>query len=113
MDISGVKENLVPKSLHPSPTSQSTHLQITWSNGEVYELPYYDLRFLCPCAGCVDEMTGRRTLQKEGPNAIDKQIRPTQITPVGRYALQFTWSDGHATGMYHFDRLYEICKTPH
>jgi DUF971 family protein len=31
------------------------------------------------------------------------------VTPVGRYALQFTWNDGHATGIYHYDRLYELC----
>ena len=64
------------------------------------------LRQLCPCAGCVDELTGVRTLR---PEAVDEGVYPTAIHYVGRYALQFVWSDGHSTGIYTFDRLRERC----
>ena len=39
--------------------------------------------------------------------AID--VKPRGAEVVGRYALQIRWSDQHSTGMYHFDRLFEIC----
>ncbi|HIC33310.1 MAG TPA: DUF971 domain-containing protein, partial [Gammaproteobacteria bacterium] len=63
------------------------------------------LRLLCPCAGCVDEMSGVRTLVSE---SVDKGIYPTAIHYVGQYALQFIWSDGHSTGLYTFEYLREI-----
>lgn len=82
-------------------------LFIAWNNGEQYSLPYVEVRYYCPCAGCVDENTGERTIQR---TSVAPDIHPTQVQMVGRYAIQFTWSDGHNTGMYHFDRLYELCE---
>ena len=35
-------------------------------------------------------------------------VHPTQIRPVGRYALQIAWSDGHDSGIYPFERLREL-----
>jgi DUF971 family protein len=80
---------------------------ISWNNGEQYSVPYVEIRFYCPCAGCVDENTGKRTIEK---TSISPEIRPQGAQLVGRYALQITWSDKHDTGMYHFDRLYELCQ---
>lgn len=85
----------------------STELLITWNREESYKIPYLDIRFYCPCAGCVDENSGERTVVKAD---LQTSVRPTQVHVVGRYAIQFHWSDGHNTGMYHFDRLYELCK---
>ncbi len=82
-------------------------LLIAWSDGKECTLPYAELRFHCPCASCVDEHTGQRIIRRE---SINPDIRPTGVQPVGRYALQFRWSDGHATGIYHYDRLYELCQ---
>lgn len=82
----------------------SQELQIDWNTGESFKIRYSDLRFLCPCAGCVDEKTGRRTLKRD---TIPEDIHPTAVQTVGRYAIQVSWSDGHSTGMYHFDRLYD------
>lgn len=79
----------------------------TWNTGELYHVPYVELRFHCPCAGCVDEMTGQRTIRRE---SVSNDVRPTDVHVVGRYALQITWSDGHQTGMYHFDRLWQLCQ---
>jgi DUF971 family protein len=80
-------------------------LQIEWGDGAVSELEPRTLRLLCPCAGCVDELTGVRTLQ---PEAVGEDVYPTAIHYVGRYALQFVWSDGHSTGIYTFEYLREI-----
>jgi DUF971 family protein len=38
-------------------------------------------------------------------------VHPLKIEPVGRYAIQIDWSDGHSTGIYPFRRLRELGKT--
>lgn len=95
----------------PNPTKvaplDDLNLYIEFDSGEKSVIPYLDLRFECPCATCVDEITGQRTLRKEDLNA---NVKPISIAMVGRYALQITWNDGHNTGMYHFDRLYQLAK---
>jgi len=80
---------------------------ISWNNGELFSVSYVELRYYCPCAGCVDEHSGQRTIQR---SSISPEIRPADVQLVGRYAIQISWSDGHATGMYHYDRLYELCQ---
>jgi DUF971 family protein len=88
------------------PTEDGQALEIEWRDGHrsVYDPRY--LRLNCPCAGCVDEMTGIRTLR---PEMVPKGIYPTAIHYVGRYALQFVWSDGHDTGIFSFETLRNLC----
>ncbi len=91
------------------PTDDGTALRIAWEDGhESIYLPY-DLRLVCPCARCVDELTGRRTLT---PEMVDDGVYPEAIEYVGRYALRFFWSDGHNTGIYPFDYLRGLCGCP-
>jgi DUF971 family protein len=89
-----------------APTEDGLALRIRWQDGHVsvYEPRY--LRINCPCAGCVDEMTGRRTLR---PEMVPMGVHPKAIHYVGRYALQFVWSDGHDTGLYAFESLRILC----
>jgi DUF971 family protein len=84
----------------------STEMLLAWSNGASFAVPYFELRFYCPCANCVDEHTGVRTLKREN---VAADVRPKAVNAVGRYAIQMTWSDNHSTGMYPFDLLYSIC----
>jgi len=88
--------------LEITPTEDARRLRIVWGDGVVSEYEPRLLRQLCPCAGCVDEMTGIRTLH---PDAVPEGIYPEAIHYVGRYALQFVWSDGHDTGIYPFEYL--------
>ena len=88
----------------PAPHSQ---IQLVFDSGEEFKISGLDLRFDCPCATCVDEMTGKRTLKRE---SIKPDVKPMKIEPVGRYGIHIAGSDGHSTGMYHFDRLYEFAK---
>ena len=92
-----------PTSIEPKGESE---FLITWNTGESFALSYFEARFECPCAGCIDEHTGERLLKRE---MIAPAIRPLQVGVVGRYALSIAWSDQHSTGMYHFDRLHELC----
>jgi DUF971 family protein len=86
-------------------SSKPHHIEMVFENGKSFTLPYLELRFECPCATCVDEMTGKRTLRKE---TLKPDVKPMKIQPVGRYGIHVEWSDGHRTGMYHFDNLYRI-----
>lgn len=94
---------IVPDEIGPS--EDESKLRILWKDGVASEFVPRYLRQLCPCAGCVDEMTGVRTLQ---PEAVAEGVYPTAIHYVGRYALQLVWSDGHDTGFYTFEYLREI-----
>lgn len=91
------------------PNEDASALRIRWADGHVSEYPPRYLRLACRCAGCMDEMTGRRTLQ---PDSVAADVHPRAIHRVGRYALGFDWSDGHSTGIYPFEYLREICPCP-
>ena len=90
-----------------NPTEDGAALRIVWEDGhESIYLPF-DLRMSCPCAGCVDEASGRRTLTEA---MVPPGVYPTAIEYVGRYALKFVWSDGHDTGLYSYDLLRGLCR---
>ncbi len=79
-------------------------LRLTWSDGHTAELDYDYVRGYCPCAAC----------QGHGAMAVEfhpppQPVRPEEIEPVGNYAISIAWSDQHATGIYRFDFLREIC----
>lgn len=88
------------------PTEDELRLRITWADGHVSEYEPRYLRLRCPCAGCVDEMTGAAILN---PATVPEDVYPTGIQYVGRYALGFQWSDGHRTGIHPWDQLRRLC----
>ena len=83
-------------------------LRITWVDDRVCTYDASRLRRACPCAQCVNEWTGERTLKAE---AIADDVEISDLTLVGRYALNFRWSDGHETGIYSFQYLRDLCET--
>jgi DUF971 family protein len=78
---------------------------ITWDDDKVMRYPNRYLRSMCPCAQCVNELTGERMISLE---SIDPAVRILNVDPVGRYALHFQWSDGHGTGLYSFNTLQKL-----
>jgi ATP-binding protein involved in chromosome partitioning len=64
------------------------------------------LRLACPCAACVEEMSGRPLLD---PGTVAADIRPSALELVGAYGLRVQWSDGHSTGIYTFEQLRRMC----
>lgn len=98
------REAIVPDQI--GPTEDQKALRIRWQDGHISEYAPKYLRLNCPCAGCVDELTGQRTLQ---PGSVPDDVFPKAIHYVGRYALQFVWSDGHDTGFYTFETLRALC----
>jgi len=88
---------------------QQRVLEVGWNDGSVQRIAFKTLRSLCPCAGCVDELTGIRILDID---AIPADIAPSQIELCGNYALRVEWNDGHSTGLYTWQRLAEIGAGP-
>jgi DUF971 family protein len=82
-------------------------LGIEWSDGHRAVYPVRYLRQQCPCAACVDEWTGERRLKADD---VPLLIMLQDIESVGRYALQFKWSDGHDTGIYSYQLLRRLCQ---
>ncbi len=88
------------------PSDDGARLRIAWQDGHESLYDPRKLRLACPCAGCVDEMTGEAILV---PSMVPDGIHPHSIQYVGRYALQFVWSDGHSTGIFPFEYLRKLC----
>jgi ATP-binding protein involved in chromosome partitioning len=88
-------------------TRQDDGLLIEWDQaGHQAFYPARELRLACPCAACVEEMTGRPLLD---PATVRADVRPSSVALVGGYGLRIQWSDGHATGIYTFERLRRSC----
>lgn len=80
----------------------SSTLSVLWEDGQRQDFHVRDLRLACQCAQCVEEMSGRVLLD---PAKVPADIRPRAIMSVGNYAIKFTWSDGHNTGIHSFEKL--------
>ncbi len=86
-------------------------LAIAWGDGHESFFPFDELRAGCPCALC---RSGAAATVSAGPlrmvSAPEKgAIAIASLRPVGAYALQIVWSDGHDSGIYPFERLRRDC----
>jgi ATP-binding protein involved in chromosome partitioning len=70
---------------------------LVFSDGKELSATAFDLRAKCACALCVSEATGERLVDIK---KIPADINPTEILPLGNYAVGITWSDGHSSGIY-------------
>ncbi len=82
-------------------------IHIQWDDGHQSYYGHRYLRFQCVCANCVSEMTGQRMISLAG---VCKDVEALDWMQVGRYALQFLWSDAHSTGIYPFTLLRHLCQ---
>jgi DUF971 family protein len=82
-----------------------SEISISWSDGNETHYGAPALRRACPCAGCVNEWTGEKMLDAA---SVPDDISFKQISIVGRYALNFHFSDGHDTGIYSFAYLRNL-----
>jgi DUF971 family protein len=84
-------------------------LAIRWDDGAESFLKLDALRRACPCAGCQGEHDVMGHLHK-GPErpltAASFQLQ--RVQPIGSYALQPFWGDGHSTGMYTYPYLRRL-----
>ena len=81
--------------------AQSRVLEISFSDGAAFRVPFELMRVYSPSAEVAGHGPGQETLQT-GTRLVDL----TGLEPVGNYAVQPRFSDGHDTGIYSWDYLY-------
>ena len=85
----------------------SSGIALSWSDGLDAELQVVALRQQCPCAFCVDELTGQRRLD---PTSVPEDLELRDMQPVGRYAYRILFGDGHDSGIYTVERLRALSE---
>jgi DUF971 family protein len=94
----------------PIPTEIKLHqtsrmLEVAFNDGSLFTFPYEFLRVFSPSAEVRGHGHGQEVLQ------VGKQdVTITGVEPVGSYAIKPTFSDGHDSGLYSWDYLFEIGK---
>jgi DUF971 family protein len=82
---------------------KSRVMEVSFSDGRSFRLPYEYLRVYSPSAEVRGHGPGQEVLQT-GKRSVDI----VRLEPVGAYAVQPVFSDGHSTGMYSWAYLYEL-----
>jgi DUF971 family protein len=97
--------------------TEGTGVEIDWRDGHSSAWTFAWLRNACPCATCHEERekSGRLPgVPKPKPATLlplyEAPARPVEVTPVGKYALRFKWSDGHESGIYSWEYLRRVCQ---
>lgn len=95
---------------NPTPTALTAHgasrvLEIGFSDGALFRIPFELLRVYSPSAEVQGHGPGQEVLQT-GKRGVDL----LSLEPVGNYAVKPTFSDGHDTGLYSWDYLYFLGK---
>ncbi len=80
---------------------------IEWPEGGETVFDNHRLRCACPCAVCVDEHTGAQLLK---PEEVPTDVHAENFTRLGNYAVAFSWSDGHTSGIYAWQFLRELAE---
>jgi DUF971 family protein len=92
----------------PTPREIKLHqtsrvLEIAFSDGRAFKLPYEFLRVHSPSAEVRGHGPGQETLQ-----VGKREVTIDAVEPVGHYAIQPRFSDGHESGIFSWDYLYEL-----
>ncbi len=92
----------------PHPTEIKLHqksciLELAFANGSTFRLPYEFLRVYSPSAEVRGHGPGQEVLQ-----VGKREVTLTEVEPVGHYAIRPKFSDGHDTGIYSWDYLYDL-----
>ncbi|MCA9137769.1 MAG: DUF971 domain-containing protein [Planctomycetales bacterium] len=90
-------------------------ITITWTDGRTTRWTANQLRSACPCATCREKKRSREEVDESGRKSLTLPVlspaeaRPLSITsmrPVGTYAYNIAFSDGHSSGLYQLEMLY-------
>lgn len=92
----------------PRPTEIKLHqaskvLEVTFEDGRQFRLPCEYLRVFSPSAEVRGHGPGQEVLL-----AGKRDVNIAAVEPVGVYAVKLTFSDGHDTGIFSWDYLYEL-----
>jgi DUF971 family protein len=97
--------------------TEGTGMEIEWKDGHRSSWNFAWLRNACPCATCHEERenNGRKPGEPKPKSQTllpmyEAPVRPVEVTPAGKYALKFKWTDGHEAGIYSWEYLRRVCK---
>jgi DUF971 family protein len=82
---------------------RSRAMEVTFADGQVFRLPYEFLRVYSPSAEVRGHGPGQEVLQTG-----KREVEIAALEPVGSYAVQPAFSDGHSTGIFSWDYLYHL-----
>lgn len=82
---------------------KSRLLSVSFDDGQTFELPFEYLRVYSPSAEVRGHGSGQEVLQTG-----KEDVTITSVEPVGHYALRLFYDDGHNTGLYMWEYLYEL-----
>jgi len=95
---------------------EGTGVEIEWKDSHLSHYSFPFLRDACPCALCDEERSksglepGQAAVPKPGELPMyQTAVKALSAKPVGKYAIQFHWNDGHELGIYSWQWLREIC----
>jgi DUF971 family protein len=88
--------------------TNSDTITFTWDDGLVTPLLIHQLRDECPCAGCKGETILMHQILPVVHPKLPGHYDLKSIIPVGSYAIQISWGDGHATGLYSWEYLRNL-----
>ena len=110
------EDAVTPKKVRVMKT-EGTGVAIEWKDGHSSQWSFAWLRNACPCATCHEERehSGRKPGEpKPKPQTLlvmyEPPVRPVEVTPVGKYAMKFKWTDGHESGIYSWEYLRRVCQ---
>ena len=97
--------------------SSGTGVDVTWADGHTSHYEFAYLREECPCATCNDAREKKQSLGevasafKSSPALpmFKPAAKPSEVEPVGKYAIKFKWNDGHELGIYSWQFLRDVC----
>src|SRR5690349_12820214 len=112
-----------PVDIRRKPASVKIHVssgagvEIAWADGHSSHFDFVYLREHCPCATCNEERDKKDSLAETSPAFASSaalpmfkpKARAQSASPVGQYAIQIAFSDGHSTGIYSYELLRAIC----
>jgi DUF971 family protein len=84
---------------------QSKVLELVYEGGRTYQLPFEFLRVWSPSAEVRGHGPGQETLQTG-----KRDVEIISVDQVGHYAIKPSFSDGHDSGIFTWDYLYEMCQ---
>ena len=92
----------------PTPTALTVHnqsrlLEIAFSDGALFKIPFELMRIYSPSAEVQGHGPGQEILQTG-----KREVNVVELEPIGNYAVKPVFSDGHESGLFTWDYLYQL-----
>ena len=87
---------------------RDTDMELTYEDGTTFTVSYDDLRHACPCAKCAPLRNEDDTSMQLRRTVESHPKQKPLVRTVGNYALSFEWESGCSSGIYRFERIWDL-----